>query len=46
MRRLVRAMYLGEPAGDVSSLENPGALDCIPTAEAAEDNDLVSKEEQ
>ena len=46
MRRLVRAMYLGEPAGDVSSLENPGALDCIPTAVAAEHDDLVSKEEQ
>jgi len=46
MRRLVRAMYLGEPPGDVSSLENPGALDCIPTAASAEHNDLVRKEEQ
>ena len=32
MRRLVRAVYLGEAHGDVSSLENPEALDCIPMA--------------
>ena len=36
MRRLVRSVYLGEPHGDVSSLENPAALDCIPTATQAE----------
>jgi len=41
MRRLVRAMYLGEPPGDVSSLENPGALDCIPTAAPAGHDELM-----
>jgi acetyl-CoA synthetase len=29
MRRVIRAAYLGEPAGDVSSLENPQAVDEI-----------------
>jgi acetyl-CoA synthetase len=29
MRRVIRATYLGKPAGDVSSLENPGAVDAI-----------------
>jgi acetyl-CoA synthetase len=29
MRRVIRAAYLGEDAGDVSALENPGALDEI-----------------
>ena len=29
MRRVLRAAYLGEPAGDVSSLENPQALPAI-----------------
>jgi len=29
MRRVLRASYLGEPAGDVSSLENPQALAAI-----------------
>lgn len=32
LRRLVRSSYLGEPPGDVSSLENPGALEAIPSA--------------
>jgi acetyl-CoA synthetase len=32
MRRLVRAAYLGNDIGDVSSLENPGALDAIRNA--------------
>jgi acetyl-CoA synthetase len=35
LRRLVRAVYLGQPVGDTSSLENPGALDNFPTAKAA-----------
>ncbi len=35
LRRLVRAVYLGQPVGDTSSLENPGALDDFPTAQAA-----------
>ena len=26
MRRVIRSAYLGEPAGDLSSLENPGAV--------------------
>lgn len=30
MRRLLRARCAGEPPGDLSSLENPGALDGIP----------------
>ena len=29
MRRVVRALAMGEPAGDLSSLENPAALDGI-----------------
>jgi acetyl-CoA synthetase len=32
MRRVLRAVYLGLPPGDLSSLENPRALDEIPTA--------------
>ena len=26
MRRVIRAAYLGQPAGDLSSLENPQAV--------------------
>jgi acetyl-CoA synthetase len=29
LRRLVRTVYLGQPAGDVSALENPAALEAI-----------------
>jgi acetyl-CoA synthetase len=29
MRRLIRAAYLGQPLGDTSSLENPGAVEAI-----------------
>jgi acetyl-CoA synthetase len=29
MRRVIRAAYLGEPLGDLSSLENPRAVDAI-----------------
>ena len=29
MRRVIRAAYLGEPLGDVSSLEDPGTVDAI-----------------
>jgi hypothetical protein len=29
MRRVIRATYLGTPAGDVSSLENPDAVKAI-----------------
>ncbi|HXH25212.1 MAG TPA: AMP-binding protein [Vicinamibacterales bacterium] len=29
MRRVIRSAYLGEPAGDLSSLENPAAVDAI-----------------
>jgi acetyl-CoA synthetase len=29
MRRLIRAAYLGQPLGDTSSLENPGAVEDI-----------------
>jgi acetyl-CoA synthetase len=29
LRRLVRSVYLGQPAGDVSALENPAALEAI-----------------
>jgi acyl-coenzyme A synthetase/AMP-(fatty) acid ligase len=29
MRRVIRATYLGEPAGDLSALENPQALEAI-----------------
>ncbi len=32
LRRLVRSSYLGEPLGDVSALENPGALEAIAAA--------------
>jgi acetyl-CoA synthetase len=32
MRRMVRAAYLGEPAGDTSSLVNPQAVDEIRNA--------------
>jgi acetyl-CoA synthetase len=34
MRRVIRAAYLGDPPGDLSSLENPQALDDI-AAQAA-----------
>jgi acetyl-CoA synthetase len=29
MRRVIRAAYLGEPRGDLSSLENPASVDEI-----------------
>jgi acetyl-CoA synthetase len=29
MRRVLRSAYLGEPAGDLSSLENPQAVSAI-----------------
>jgi acetyl-CoA synthetase len=29
MRRVIRSTYLGEPPGDLSSLENPSAVDKI-----------------
>ena len=32
MRRVIRAAYLGEDPGDVSSLENAGAVDDIRNA--------------
>ncbi|HST03813.1 MAG TPA: AMP-binding protein [Chloroflexia bacterium] len=32
MRRVIRARYLGEPLGDISSLENPTAIEEIATA--------------
>jgi acetyl-CoA synthetase len=32
MRRVVRAVHLGKPAGDLSALDNPAALDGIPRA--------------
>jgi acetyl-CoA synthetase len=32
MRRVIRATYLGKPAGDVSSLENPDAMNAISEA--------------
>lgn len=31
MRRAIRAKFLNEPPGDLSSLENPGSLEYIPT---------------
>jgi acetyl-CoA synthetase len=31
MRRVIRSAYLGEPPGDLSSLENPAAVDAIRT---------------
>ncbi len=33
LRRLVRRAYLGEPLGDTSSLENPGALEAVQGAQ-------------
>ncbi|MEX2147827.1 MAG: AMP-dependent synthetase, partial [Candidatus Rokuibacteriota bacterium] len=33
MRRVIRATYLGKPAGDVSSLENPDAVKAVGEAE-------------
>jgi acetyl-CoA synthetase len=32
MRRVLRAAYLGEDPGDLSALENPGALEAIARA--------------
>ena len=32
MRRVIRAAYLGEPPGDLSSLENPQAVEDIRAA--------------
>jgi acetyl-CoA synthetase len=32
LRRLVRRAYLGEPPGDLSSLENPSGLEAITSA--------------
>jgi len=32
MRRVIKATHLGQPAGDVSSLENPGAITAIAEA--------------
>ena len=32
MRRIIRCAYLGEPMGDVSSLENPAAIDEVKNA--------------
>ena len=29
MRRVIRATYIGEPAGDLTSLENPAAVDAV-----------------
>jgi acetyl-CoA synthetase len=34
MRRVIRAAYLGQPPGDVSSLENPAAVGEIVAARA------------
>lgn len=34
MRRVLRATHLGLPAGDLSALENPQALEAIPRADA------------
>jgi acetyl-CoA synthetase len=34
MRRVIRAAFLGEDAGDLSALENPGAVDAIRKAKA------------
>ncbi|MDQ3800140.1 MAG: AMP-dependent synthetase, partial [Acidobacteriota bacterium] len=33
MRRVIRAAYLGEDAGDLSALENPGAVEQIRLAQ-------------
>jgi acetyl-CoA synthetase len=35
MRRVIRSVYCGLPAGDLSSLDNPAALDEIRAAAAA-----------
>jgi acetyl-CoA synthetase len=35
MRRLIRSAYLNEPAGDLSALENPQAVDAIKQASAS-----------
>lgn len=35
LRRVIRATYLGEPLGDVSSMENPRALAGLPTKRRA-----------
>ncbi len=35
MRRVIRAAYLGQPAGDVTALENPAAVEEIAAAGAA-----------
>jgi acetyl-CoA synthetase len=32
LRRVVKAVYLGQDPGDLSSLENPAALDAIGAA--------------
>jgi acetyl-CoA synthetase len=32
MRRVIRATYLGKPAGDLSSLENPDAVKAVAQA--------------
>ena len=37
MRRVVRAAYLGEDAGDLSSLVNPSSVDGLKTAFAAQE---------
>jgi hypothetical protein len=34
MRRVIRSAYLGEPAGDLSSLENPDAVAQIAASRA------------
>ncbi|REJ80094.1 MAG: AMP-dependent synthetase [Acidobacteria bacterium] len=36
LRRMVRARYLGEPVGDLSSVQNPEALETIPALDAAD----------
>ncbi|WP_198968720.1 AMP-binding protein [Xylophilus sp. ASV27] len=35
MRRVIRSVYCGQPPGDLSSLDNPGALDDVRAAAAA-----------
>ena len=32
MRRVIKATHLGQPVGDLSSLENPGAIAAIAQA--------------
>ena len=39
MRRVIRAAYLGEAPGDLSSLENPQAVDAIRDAESGVSRD-------